>query len=73
MDEVELVGVCQYLLLLHRGTTTEMFQRVYAEGIASFDQEAHRFALEQMRSVLGVEVAVTHTSARLSARDDGRC
>ena len=60
VDEVELVGVCTNICcyftaeeLANRDVPT----RVYAKGIASFDQEAHRFALEQMRSVLGVEVA----------------
>ena len=59
MDEVELVGVCTNICcyftaeeLANRDVST----KVYAEGVASFDQEAHKFALEQMRSVLGVEV-----------------
>ena len=59
VDEVELVGVCTNICcyftaeeLANRDVST----KVYAEGVASFDQEAHKFALEQMRSVLGVEV-----------------
>ncbi len=59
VDEVELVGVCTNICcyftaeeLANRDVPT----RVYAEGVASFDQAAHTFALEQMQSVLGIEV-----------------
>ncbi|NLA59252.1 MAG: cysteine hydrolase [Firmicutes bacterium] len=59
VDQVELVGVCTNICcyftaeeLANRDVPT----RVYEKGVASFDQEAHRFALEQMRSVLGIEV-----------------
>jgi nicotinamidase/pyrazinamidase len=29
---------------------------VYKKGVASFDEEAHKFALNQMKAVLGAEV-----------------
>jgi len=59
VDEVELVGVCTNICCYF--TVEELANRdvptkVYAKGVASFDQEAHIFALEQMQSVLGVEV-----------------
>lgn len=59
VDQVELVGVatniCCYFTaeeLANRDVAT----RVFARGVASFDREAHNFALEQMRTVLGVQV-----------------
>ncbi|MEW6357659.1 MAG: isochorismatase family cysteine hydrolase [Planctomycetota bacterium] len=58
-DLVEVVGVCTNICVLF---TVEDLRnrdypvRVYAEGVASFDREAHEFALKQMGSVLAVEV-----------------
>lgn len=59
VDQVELVGVCTNICcyftaeeLANRDVPT----RVYREGVASFDREAHIFALGQMQSVLGIEV-----------------
>jgi nicotinamidase/pyrazinamidase len=59
VDEVELVGVCTNICCYF--TAEELANRdiptkVYAQGVASFDQDAHVFALGQMQSVLGVEV-----------------
>ncbi len=59
VDEVELVGVCTNICCYF--TAEELANRdvptkVYTNGVASFDQQAHVVALEQMRSVLGVEV-----------------
>ena len=59
VDEVELVGVCTNICCYF--TAEELANRdvpvkVYARGVASFDAEAHTFALGQMRSVLGVDV-----------------
>ncbi|MGI9953526.1 isochorismatase family cysteine hydrolase [Moorellaceae bacterium AZ2] len=57
--EVELVGVCTNICCFF--TAEELANRdipvvAYAQGMASFDPEAHKFALEQMRSVLGIKV-----------------
>lgn len=59
VDEVELVGVCTNICCYF--TAEELANRdvptkVYAQGVASFDPEAHAFALAQMKTVLGVEV-----------------
>jgi len=58
-DLVEVVGVCTNICVLY--TVEELCNldlrtRVYRAGVASFDQEAHEWALKQMQSVLGVEV-----------------
>lgn len=57
--EVELVGVCTNICCFF--TAEELANRdvpvtAYQEGMASFDQTAHQYALEQMKSVLGVKV-----------------
>ena len=59
VDEVELVGVCTNICCYF--TCEELANRdvpttVYAQGVASFDQKAHEFALQQMQTVLGVKV-----------------
>jgi len=59
-DLVEVVGVCTNICVLY--TVEELRNRdiptrVYRQGVASFDNEAHEWALKQMQSVLGAEVA----------------
>ncbi len=56
---IEVVGVCTNICVLY--TVEELANRdykirVYRDGVASFDQEAHQWALKQMESVLGAEV-----------------
>ncbi|HHY60905.1 MAG TPA: cysteine hydrolase [Clostridia bacterium] len=59
VEEVHVVGVCTNICVLY--TVEELCNRdiktvVYRDGVASFDPEAHRFALVQMESVLGAEI-----------------
>lgn len=59
VEEVHLVGVCTNICVFF--TAEELCNRdmktiVYQEGVASFDPQAHQFALEQMKNVLGVEL-----------------
>jgi nicotinamidase/pyrazinamidase len=56
---VEVVGVCTNVCVLY--TVEELRNRnyrviVYKNGVASSDPEAHRWALEQMETVLGAEI-----------------
>jgi len=58
-DRVEVVGICTNICVLF--TVEELRNRdypvrVYAEGVASFDRDAHEFALGQMETVLAAEV-----------------
>lgn len=58
-DLVEVVGVCTNICVLY--TVEELENRdykvrVYSDGTASFDQEAHEWALKQMKTVLGAEI-----------------
>jgi nicotinamidase/pyrazinamidase len=58
-DVVELVGVCTNICVYFAAEylrNRDYKVRVYERGVASFDPEAHKFALDQMRKVLAVEV-----------------
>ncbi len=55
-DEVHVVGVCTNICVLY--TVEELCNRdykvvVYRDGVASFDEQAHQWALQQMETVLG--------------------
>lgn len=57
--EVHVVGVCTNICVLY--TVEELCNRdyrvvVYRDGVASFDEDAHKWALQQMQTVLGVEI-----------------
>ncbi len=59
VDQVGVVGVCTNICVLY--TVEELCNRdydvvVYRRGVASFDEEAHNFALKQMASVLGARI-----------------
>ena len=58
-DVVELVGVCTNICIFFAAEDLrkrDYAVRVYERGVASFDEQAHKFALDQMRKVLAVEV-----------------
>ena len=58
-EVVEVVGVCTDICVFFtvEGLRYRDYRvRVYREGVASFDREAHDFALQQMEKVLGAEV-----------------
>ncbi len=57
--ELELVGVCTNICVLYTSVSARMLNykvTVLKDAVASFDQEAHDFALKQMKDVLGVEI-----------------
>ncbi|MFZ5643971.1 MAG: cysteine hydrolase family protein [Bacillota bacterium] len=56
---IEVVGLCTNICVMY--TVEELCNRdykvvVYRDGVASFDLEAHRWALKQMGEVLGAEI-----------------
>jgi len=58
-DIVEVVGVCTNICVLY--TVEGLRNRdysviVYRDGVASFDRDAHQFALAQMKDVLGADI-----------------
>ncbi len=58
VSHAELVGVCTSICVMFTAfglADREFHVRVYQEGVADFDPEAHRFALRHMAK-LGVEV-----------------
>ncbi|MBE3589084.1 MAG: cysteine hydrolase [Thermoanaerobacteraceae bacterium] len=59
-ETVHVVGVCTNICVLY--TVEELRNRdyrtiVHTRGVTSFDPEAHRWALQQMETVLGAEMA----------------
>lgn len=58
-EVVEVVGVCTNICVFFtvEGLRNRDYSAVvYRAGVASFDKEAHEFALKQMESVLGAKV-----------------
>jgi len=58
-DEVHVTGVCTNICVLY--TVEELCNRdylvmVHRDGVASFDRQAHQWALQQMESVLGAKI-----------------
>lgn len=58
-DEIHVAGVCTNICVLY--TVEELCNRdykviVHREGVASFDNQAHEWALNQMKTVLGVTI-----------------
>jgi len=58
-DVVEVAGICTNICVLY--TVSDLRNRgyrvrLYKKGVASFDSQAHRFAIRQMKSVLGADV-----------------
>lgn len=59
VSRLRLVGVCTNICVLYTAADARMRGydvEVPAGGVASFDEEAHRWALGQMEKVLGVRV-----------------
>ncbi len=59
LDEFEVVGVVTNICVLF--TVEELRNRdlkviLHEKGVTSYDEELHRFALRQMKEVLGVEI-----------------
>ena len=56
---VKVAGVCTNICVMH--SVADLRNRdyhvaVYADGVASFDPEGHRFALRHMRDVVGAQI-----------------
>lgn len=61
VSKIELTGVCTNICVLYTAADACMRNyevMVYKKGTASFDLQAHEFALKQMENVLGVEVKI---------------
>ena len=58
-ERVHFVGVCTNICILF--SVEEAYNRgfktvVYKDGVASFDESAHRHSLEQMKSLFGADI-----------------
>nr|PZN07670.1 MAG: nicotinamidase [Caldicoprobacter oshimai] len=59
VSELVLVGVCTNICVLYTAADARMLNyevAVVRNGVASFSQEAHEFALKEMENTLGVKV-----------------
>lgn len=59
VNELELTGVCTQICVLYTAADARMLNyavTVRKDCVASFDQEAHIFALKEMEKTLGVKV-----------------
>ncbi len=59
IKEISIIGVCTNICVLY--TTADARNlgyrvNVYENGVASFNSEGHRFALEEMKSTLGANI-----------------
>jgi len=59
IEQLELVGVCTHICVMYTAADARNLSypvRVSASRVASFDEESHRWGLQQLEKVLGVEV-----------------
>lgn len=59
IDEIYLVGVCTNICVLYTAADARNLAyevNVYKDGVASFDEKAHGFALKEMGTTLGCNI-----------------
>ncbi len=59
IDEIELAGVVTNICILYTAAMAKMYGykvNVPVDAVASFDEEAHHFALKEMEKTLGVNL-----------------
>lgn len=59
VDEIFLVGVCTNICVLYTAADARNISykvNVYKDGVASFNKEAHNFALKEMENTLGCNI-----------------
>lgn len=59
VDEIYLVGVCTNICVLYTAADARNISyevNIYKDGVASFDEEAHNFALKEAEVTLGCRI-----------------
>ena len=59
VDEIYLVGVCTNICVLYTAADARNISykvNVFKNGVASFDEESHKFALKEMENTLGCNI-----------------
>ncbi|HPT82364.1 MAG TPA: isochorismatase family cysteine hydrolase [Limnochordia bacterium] len=59
VEELYLVGVCTNICVLYTAADARNLGyrvHIYAQGVASFDEQAHHFALKEAQQVLGCTI-----------------
>ena len=66
-DNLIVCGVCTDICVLHTvadARNRDYPVKVYTDCVASFDQEAHNFALKHMEKILGAKLVSLHQGSR---------
>lgn len=59
INEIYLVGVCTNICVLYTAADARNISykvNIYKEGVASFDEEAHKFSLKEAETTLGCQI-----------------
>ncbi len=59
IDEIYIVGVCTNICILYTAADARNLGykvNIYEDGVASFDEEAHNFALKELKTTLGCTI-----------------
>ena len=59
VEEIYLVGVCTNICVLYTAADARNISykvNIYKDGVASFDEEAHKFALKELENTLGCTI-----------------
>ena len=59
VDEIYLLGVCTNICVLYTAADARNISykvNIFKEGVASFDEEAHKFALKELENTLGCSI-----------------
>ena len=59
VNEIYLLGVCTNICVLYTAADARNISykvNIYKDGVASFDEEAHRFALKEAETTLGCQI-----------------
>ena len=59
INEIYLVGVCTNICVLYTAADARNISykvNIYKDGVASFDEEAHKFALKEAENTLGCQI-----------------
>ena len=59
INEIYMVGVCTNICVLYTAADARNLDykvNIYEDGVASFDEEAHNFALKELKTTLGCTI-----------------
>lgn len=66
IDELIITGVCTNICVLYTTADARMYNyrvKILEDAVASFDEQAHEFALQEMEKTLGAELSDSRDAA----------